>query len=110
MRLERISVEQVLSPTTTKRPCSMLLTLLAVCSSPLPELGVLDRMLLRCMAIAGLARVRSLSGLEHIAADRDPFILALNHNSRQEALLVPALLFLLRVADEYIFSLTGTSD
>jgi 1-acyl-sn-glycerol-3-phosphate acyltransferase len=96
MRLERISVERALSPTTTKRPCSILLRLLAVCSSPLPELGVLDRTLLRCMAAAGLARVRSLSGLEYIAPNRDPFILALNHNSRQEALLVPALLFLLR--------------
>jgi 1-acyl-sn-glycerol-3-phosphate acyltransferase len=96
MRLKRFSVDQVLSPTTPRRGCSTPLTLLAVCSSPLPELGVLDSMLLRCMALASLVRVRSLSGLEHIAPDRDPFILALNHNSRQEALLVPALLFLLR--------------
>jgi 1-acyl-sn-glycerol-3-phosphate acyltransferase len=32
------------------------------------------------------------SGLEHVQAERDPFILALNHNQRYEALIVPALL------------------
>ena len=35
-------------------------------------------------------------GLEHIAPDRDPFILAPNHNHRVEAVLFPAALFLLR--------------
>jgi 1-acyl-sn-glycerol-3-phosphate acyltransferase len=53
-------------------------------------------MLLRGMTAASLARIKSVSGVEHITPDRDPFILTLNHNSREEALFVPALLFLLR--------------
>jgi 1-acyl-sn-glycerol-3-phosphate acyltransferase len=77
-------------------PRSMLPTVLEVLSSPLRELGVLDRMLLRAMAIASLFRVSSLSGLEYVGRDRDLFILVLNHNSHHEALLVPALLFFLR--------------
>jgi 1-acyl-sn-glycerol-3-phosphate acyltransferase len=85
-----------MSPMSAERSRSVLPTLSAVLSSPLPELGALDRILLRGMTAASLARIKSFSGLEHIAPDRDPFILALNHNSREEALLVPALLFLLR--------------
>jgi 1-acyl-sn-glycerol-3-phosphate acyltransferase len=92
MRLERASFEQVVSPTAEPSLPTMLVALIA----PLPNLGALDRMLLRGMAIAGLAKVSALRGLEHIGPDRDPFILALNHNSRQEALLLPPLLFLLR--------------
>jgi len=92
MRLERASFEQAVS--STAEPS--LPTVLAALIAPLPTLGALDRMLLRAMAIAGLARVSALRGLEHIGPDRDPFILALNHNSRQEALLLPPLLFLLR--------------
>lgn len=41
-------------------------------------------------------QMRSIEGLEHVQAARDPFILALNHNQRPEAVLVPAWLGLLR--------------
>src|SRR5271166_1985881 len=68
----------------------------AILTWPLPELELIDRMLLRGMALISRRRIRSLDGLEHIAPERDAFILALNHSTRQEALLVPALLFLLR--------------
>jgi 1-acyl-sn-glycerol-3-phosphate acyltransferase len=88
-----MTLERVIS---AERSRSVLPTLSAVLSLPLPGLGALDRMLLRGMTAAGLARIKSVSGVEHISPDRDPFILALNHNSREEALLVPALLFLLR--------------
>jgi 1-acyl-sn-glycerol-3-phosphate acyltransferase len=71
-------------------------TLSEIVSTPLPALGALDRTLVRGMAIAALGRIFTLSGLEHIAPARDPFILALNHSTRQEALLVPPLLFFLR--------------
>ncbi|MBO0695690.1 MAG: 1-acyl-sn-glycerol-3-phosphate acyltransferase [Verrucomicrobia bacterium] len=81
---------------SAERSHSVLPTLSAVLSTPLPELGALDRMLLRGMTAASLVRIKSVSGVEHIVPDHDPFILALNHNSREEALLVPALLFLLR--------------
>jgi 1-acyl-sn-glycerol-3-phosphate acyltransferase len=41
-------------------------------------------------------RVVSVSGVPHIAVDRDPFILVLNHSTRLEALIVPALLLAAR--------------
>jgi 1-acyl-sn-glycerol-3-phosphate acyltransferase len=37
-----------------------------------------------------------ISGLEHVAADRDPFIIAANHSTRREAVLFPTLLILHR--------------
>jgi 1-acyl-sn-glycerol-3-phosphate acyltransferase len=40
--------------------------------------------------------VLRITGAEHITPDRDPFILALNHSTRLEALIVPVLLLLLR--------------
>lgn len=68
----------------------------AILSWPLPELPLLDRMLVRGVALVGRNRFHGIAGLEHIAPERDPFILALNHGTRLEALLVPPLLFLLR--------------
>jgi 1-acyl-sn-glycerol-3-phosphate acyltransferase len=68
----------------------------AILCWPLPDLAPIDRILVRGIALISRRSIRSLDGLEHIGPDRDPFILALNHNTRQEALLVPALLFLLR--------------
>ena len=69
----------------------------AILSGPLPELRrPLDRMLVRGVALIGRSRIHSIAGLEHIAPEHDPFILALNHGTRLEALLVPPLLFLLR--------------
>jgi 1-acyl-sn-glycerol-3-phosphate acyltransferase len=37
-------------------------------------------------------QVLSITGLEHIRATNDPFVLVLNHSTRTEVLLVPALL------------------
>jgi len=68
----------------------------AILSGPLPELRAFDRALVRGTALMGRCTIHSIAGVEHIAPDRDPFILALNHGTRLEALLVPPLLFLLR--------------
>lgn len=68
----------------------------ALATWPLPELGLGDRVLVRAAALAARRRVISITGLHHIAPDRDPFILALNHGTRLEALLVPPLMFVLR--------------
>lgn len=68
----------------------------AIASWPLPGLGLGDRLLVRAAALAARRRVVSITGLQHIAPERDPFILALNHGTRLEALLVPPLLFVLR--------------
>lgn len=69
---------------------------LDIWSAALPDLGWGDRALLRTVALAACTRITSISGAEHIAVDRDPFILALNHNTRLESLCVPALLMLFR--------------
>jgi 1-acyl-sn-glycerol-3-phosphate acyltransferase len=37
-------------------------------------------------------RVEKISGLEHLAKTSGPFVLCLNHNSRTEALIIPAIL------------------
>ncbi len=68
----------------------------AILSGPLPELRAFDRALVRGTALIGRCTIHSIAGVEHIAPDRDPFILALNHGTRLEAVLVPPLLFLLR--------------
>ncbi|MBO0751064.1 MAG: 1-acyl-sn-glycerol-3-phosphate acyltransferase [Bradyrhizobiaceae bacterium] len=68
----------------------------AILSWPLPELSLLDRMLVRGAALVSRRNIHSIAGLEHISPDRDPFILAVNHSTRREALLVPPFLFLLR--------------
>jgi 1-acyl-sn-glycerol-3-phosphate acyltransferase len=52
----------------------------------------LTRWLCRLLAFTAQRKLVSIGGLEHIAPERDPFILALNHSQRLEALLVPPLL------------------
>ncbi|RAI39282.1 lysophospholipid acyltransferase family protein [Rhodoplanes roseus] len=64
---------------------------------PLPyQDGFADRCLVRTMALAARGRVLAVSGLQNVRAGYDPFILALNHSTRTEALLVPAVLTLHR--------------
>ncbi|MDX2159370.1 MAG: lysophospholipid acyltransferase family protein [Hyphomicrobiaceae bacterium] len=67
-------------------------SLVELLGRPLPELGLLDRSLTRLVSYCVLHRFRSISGLQHVAATADPFILALNHSTRLEALALPALL------------------
>lgn len=69
---------------------------LEIGSAALPDLGWGDRALLRAVALAARSRITSISGAENIAVARDPFILALNHNTRMESLYVPALLMMFR--------------
>lgn len=68
----------------------------SILSAPLPQLHHGDRWLLRCLALALCRNVRHVRGAEHVGIDRDPFILAINHSTRLEALALPALLMLLR--------------
>jgi 1-acyl-sn-glycerol-3-phosphate acyltransferase len=63
---------------------------------PLPAQHPFDRWLIRTLALLARRRVLSISGLDHVRPEYDPFILTLNHSSRGEALLVPALLTLYR--------------
>jgi len=63
---------------------------------PLPHQKVLGRFLLRALALLARRHVLTIHGLEHVAVARDPFILALNHSTMIESLIVPALLVLHR--------------
>lgn len=69
---------------------------LALLRRPLPELRGFDTWLARGVGLLAAGQVRIRSGARHIAADRDPFVLALNHGTRREAVLVPTLMMLLR--------------
>ena len=62
---------------------------------PLPFKGILDQLLLRAVVLAVRRQVRAVSGLENIQTAR-PFILAVNHSSRREAVVVPAMLVFYR--------------
>lgn len=62
---------------------------------PLPFLWLFDRMLLRAVVLVARRQVRRIDGIDHILSP-EPFILAMNHGTRREALLVPALLIFAR--------------
>ncbi|MEN9678585.1 MAG: hypothetical protein RIS76_4481 [Verrucomicrobiota bacterium] len=61
---------------------------------PLPHLDGKATTRLVCRTVLTLfhRQVLEFEGLEHISSDQDPFILALNHSQRPEAVLVPAWL------------------
>jgi len=63
---------------------------------PLPHLHLGDRLLLRGLALIARRQIVAVHGLQHVRAAADPFILAANHNTCCESLLVPAVLFLHR--------------
>ncbi len=62
----------------------------------LPHLGLGDRLVLRALALLASRHVVAIHGLQHIRAGLDPFILAANHSTRRESVMVPALLLLHR--------------
>jgi 1-acyl-sn-glycerol-3-phosphate acyltransferase len=57
----------------------------------LPFLTPADRLIFRFIMLVARRQVVSISGIEHIQASH-PFILALNHSTRREAVVVPAAL------------------
>lgn len=63
---------------------------------PLPYQRLANRCFVRGVAMFARGRVLAVSGLQHVRPGLDPFILAINHNTRTEALLVPALVMLHR--------------
>lgn len=62
----------------------------------MPHAGLGDGWLFKSLGLMGRPLVSTMTGLEHIQPDRDPFILAINHTSRREAIIVPMLFFLHR--------------
>jgi 1-acyl-sn-glycerol-3-phosphate acyltransferase len=83
-------------PLQVSSPGSGPLTLGEVLRRPIPDREFSDRCLIRGLALLGRSQVRVVSGLEHVSPSNDPFILVLNHSTRREALLVPAILMLNR--------------
>jgi 1-acyl-sn-glycerol-3-phosphate acyltransferase len=63
---------------------------------PLPYQGLGDRWLTRGLALLARRQVLAVYGLEHVRPAQDPFILVVNHSTRREALLVPAVLVMHR--------------
>ncbi len=50
------------------------------------------RAICRLLSAWAARHVRGVTGIEHVLAEKDPFILALNHSQRVEALILPAFL------------------
>jgi 1-acyl-sn-glycerol-3-phosphate acyltransferase len=63
---------------------------------PMPDQSRFNAFLVRGLAMLARGRVLAVHGLHHVRPSLDPFILVLNHNTRTEALLVPALILLHR--------------
>lgn len=59
---------------------------------PLNGLGLFDRSIMRGLGYFVLPCFESIRGLEHVRPEADPFVLALNHSTRLEAVALPALL------------------
>jgi len=63
---------------------------------PLPHNRLGERLLLRAVALVARRYVRAIDGLENLPDGHRPFILVANHNSRREAVVMPAFLMLYR--------------
>lgn len=60
---------------------------------PLPYLPFIDQFVIRWLIFFLQKYVLSMDGLEHIQPEKDSFILAMNHNQKNEAIAVPSLMF-----------------
>jgi 1-acyl-sn-glycerol-3-phosphate acyltransferase len=58
--------------------------------------NTLDAWVVRGLAALARRQVLTVGGLDHVRATHDPFILAINHSTPTQSLLVPALLVLHR--------------
>jgi 1-acyl-sn-glycerol-3-phosphate acyltransferase len=63
-----------------------------VLTRPLPFAGFVDRLVQRSVAFFAAKQVRAIHGLENLKAAPQPFIVAINHSIKREALLIPSLL------------------
>lgn len=68
----------------------------AMLRAPAPHMVLRDRILFRSLAAVAAHQVTAVSGIEHVAAGRDPFILAPNHSTWLESVLIPSLLVIRR--------------
>ena len=80
------------APTSAARP--PLLTVREILRTPMPSQAgrPFARSVIRGLLLAFGGSIVRVCGLERIAAEHDPFILALNHSTKLEALFLPAFL------------------
>jgi 1-acyl-sn-glycerol-3-phosphate acyltransferase len=83
-------------PTQQSRIAVDQLTAGEILRKPLPALVLVDRLLVRAIAFFARRQVRAIYGLENLLAARDPLILALNHSTRRETVLVTGILIFYR--------------
>jgi len=92
----RLSMLETQSPpgNTAPRVVEPLPSAREIWRRPLPHLEGRTATRFMCRMILSLYRRRLLgvAGGEHVLVDRDPFLLALNHSQKPEAILVPAWL------------------
>lgn len=67
-----------------------------ILSADLGTLSRVDRALVRGVMLLGRDRIAGVTGIEHVTRERDPLVLCVNHSTRLEAVLLPALLMLPR--------------
>ncbi len=81
------------SPATERRD-RLPLAVRDILAAPMPhKVGrPLARGVIRALLLAFGSRIVSVRGLERLAPEHDPFILALNHSTKLEALFLPAFL------------------
>lgn len=81
------------APVATRRD-SLPLSVRDILDRPMPHKAgrPLARGVIRGLLLAFGSRIVSVRGLERLAPEHDPFILALNHSSKLEALFLPAFL------------------
>ncbi len=80
------------SRTSETEPSWRCPTLSELFHRPLHGLGILDRSIVRLFSYFVLPTFECVRGLEHVQPDGDPFVLALNHATRFEAVALPPLL------------------
>lgn len=61
---------------------------------PLPHQGesLLNRLICRTCVLLARKRILRITGIEHVDAGNDPFVLAINHSQKGEAVFLPAAL------------------
>ncbi|MCW5557682.1 MAG: 1-acyl-sn-glycerol-3-phosphate acyltransferase [Verrucomicrobiae bacterium] len=96
----RAFMPDVESPPAIPEPAALLPppSVAEIWRRPLPHLAHQGATRFICRTLLTLYRRRFLGfgGGDHVTADRDPFLLAVNHSQRPEAILLPAWLCFLR--------------
>ena len=69
------------------------LSWLGLWKHPLPYLPVIDRFTIKLLVLLFQKMTLDITGLENVQPERDPFILAMNHNQKPEAIAISSLIF-----------------